>query len=173
LTEQENALTSNRSDNHPSEPTRPATARIDLNSSEHLQNLPNDTRQVIICSSDPNISLSKMNPHKVGIAIDNICGTIKSVEHQRSGNLLITTSTLEQVYKLINTKFFAADKIPIQVTVAWGKQLSYCKLYAPEFQHDSLDYLLNILKPLGIVSVRKLFSDPKKGHVPLYAIFSQ
>jgi hypothetical protein len=149
---------------------KPASARIDLNDPENLKNIPDNTRQVIVTSLDTSKSLTKINPFRIGQELKSICGDVHNVEYQRSGNILITTLTLDQVVKLLKVQYLTEAKIPVKVCVAWGKQLTYGKLYAPEFQQDTLEYLLTILKPHGVVTVRKLFSDPKKDNVPLYVL---
>jgi hypothetical protein len=145
-------------------------ARIDLNSPESLANLPQNTRQVLISSSDENITLAKLNPFRIQQEIDSICNEVENVEHCKSGSLLVTTKTIEQVHTLLKLKHFTANKIPVTSVIAWSKQLSYGKLFAPEFQEDSLQYLLTIMKEQGVVSICKLFSDPQKAKVPLYVL---
>lgn len=160
-----------KEDNHISNANKkPASARIDLNDPENLQNIPTNTRQVIMTSLDSSKTLTKINPYRMGQELKTICGDLHNVEYQRSGNILITTSTLDQVVKLLEVTCLMESKIPIKISVAWGKQLTYGTLYAPEFQHDTLEYLLTILKPHSVVGIRKLFSDPKKNHVPLYVL---
>lgn len=145
-------------------------ARIDLNSPESLANLPQNTRQVLISSTEDNIKLAKLNPFRIQQEIDAICNEVENVEHCKSGSLLITTKTLEQVHTLLKLKHFTASKISVTTAIAWSKQLSYGKIFAPEFQQDSLQYLLTIMQDQGVVSIRKLFADPEKANVPLYVL---
>ncbi|XP_018015321.1 uncharacterized protein LOC108672199 [Hyalella azteca] len=53
---------------------------------------------------------------------------------------------------------------------AWSTHLSYGKIFAPELQGESLEYLLSILKPNKVVGVRKLLSDSAKSHIPLFVL---
>lgn len=48
--------------------------------------------------------------------------------------------------------------------------MSQGKLYAPELQNETLEDILDILKPIGAVSIKKLFSDPNKAAVPLFVV---
>lgn len=92
-----------------------------------------------------------MDPFRIGKEIDLICGQVEKVEYKPSGSLLITKKTLRQVTNLLQLKSFTAQNIPINAQVAWGQQISYGKLYAPEFSQDTLDELLDILKRLKII----------------------
>lgn len=160
-------------DNQPLKKTTEASsARIDLNSAENVHNLPQSTRQVVLTSSDAQTKLSRLNPFRIAKAMDALCGPVQSVEHQRSGALLITTKTLEQVHTLLEAKSLkiGEDSHPVTGTIAWSTQFSYGKIFAPELQDESLDFLLTILKEDKVVGIRKLLSDPKKSSVPLYVL---
>ncbi|XP_047737640.1 uncharacterized protein LOC125178286 [Hyalella azteca] len=152
--------------------TEASSARIDLNSAENAHNLPQSTRQVILTSSDAQTKLSRLNPFRIAKAMDALCGPVQSVEHQRSGALLITTKTLEQVHILLDAKILkiGEESHPVTGTIAWSTQFSYGKIFAPELQDESLDFLLTILKEDKVVGIRKLLSDPKKSSVPLYVL---
>lgn len=151
-------------------PKNPKVARIDLNSPENLSLIPSSARQVYITSTDQNYNLAKMNPIRIAEELKKICGHLAGVDYKASGSLLLTTHNSQQMEMLLKvTKFTSAD-IPVQVVVAWESQLSQGKLYAPELQGETLDSLLSYLKPLGVVSIRKLFSDPNKTSVPLYVL---
>ena len=135
-----------------------------------FQNNPNDTRHVFITSTDPTKKLTSFNPIKLQKDIDSICGPVNKVEYQRSGSLLITTETIEQVQKLLKAKQFNVLNITITASVAWTRHFSYGKLYAREFLEDSIEEILEALEPHKVVSVRKLYTDPNKVNIPLYVL---
>lgn len=147
------------------------TANLDLSSLASSETLPVTTRQVLIApiSNDTAHNLIKINPFKVGGEIESICGPVSKIEYKKSGSLLITTESLLQVYSLLKvTKLFS--NIPVSVSVAWGTELSQGKLYAPEFSSDTIKELLDMLKPYGVVGVRKLYQDPAKKNTPLFIL---
>ena len=148
----------------------PTSARIDLNSTEQLENIPSSTRNVYVTSMDERINVAKLNPFKLARAIDNLCGAVERVEHKKSGSLLITTKTIEQVHLILKAKTFTEDKIPIRTTIEWTSQLAYGRVYAPEFLESSLNELLVMLKPSNVVGMRKLYQDPNRSHSPLYVL---
>lgn len=150
-------------------PTAPTHARLNLKDISN-NDIPDSTRKVLLTSTDPSIKLSRMNPCRIKAGIDKICGTIVSIEHQRSGSLLITTSTFEQVQKLlaVNLFPFPPKDVTVNATVSWESQFAYRKFYAPEFADTPMDELLNFLQPFNVVTVRKLFSDPRRTKVPLF-----
>ena len=117
----------------------------------------------------PEECLTKLNPHKIGKEIDRICGVVQDVIYQRSGSLLIVPKTADQTQALLNTTELF-NNVKVQTSIAWSSELSYGKVYAPEFQEDSLESLLEILKPVGVVGVRKLFADPNNANIPLYVL---
>lgn len=106
---------------------RPQPARINLNSPEITSNLPPDTRQVFLTSTDPAHNLAKLNPFRIAQELDGCCGAVARVSHKASGSLLITTNTLQQVHTLLCLTHFSASKIPVRATVAWESQLSHVK----------------------------------------------
>jgi hypothetical protein len=147
----------------------PISASINLDELTSSNNYPDTTRQVYITScSTPIIHVCKLNPIKVATEIDKLCGEVNKVEYKPSGSLLVTTQTLEQVRSLLATTTFC--NIPVQVTIAWTSQTSQGEIYAPEFLGDSIDDLLQILRPSGVVGIRKLYQDPKKCNSPLYVL---
>ena len=150
--------------------TTPTTAKLDLNSEEQLQSIPASTRSIYITSTSENYNVARLNPFKVAKAIDDLCGSVERVEHKKSGSLLVTTKTNEQVRKILQAKVFSEDSIPIKTTIAWASHLSYGRVYAPEFLESSLADLLNMLKPCNVVGVRKLYQDPSRSHTPLYVL---
>lgn len=144
-------------------------ARVNLNSQENLSNLPTSTRQVFLTSTETSHNIAKMNPLRIAAELDQICDKVVNVEHKSSGSLLITTHTIEQVQTLLKVTQFI-DGIPVQAAVAWESHLSQGKLFAPELRDESLDNILTTLKSSGVVSIRKLFSDPRKSTVPLFVL---
>lgn len=148
--------------------------KIDLTLPENLSNLPTSVREVFLASVESaegpaKINLSRLNPLKVAREIDKICGAVERVDHKRSGSLLIVTKTHEQVIKLMQTKVFC-DNIDVVASVAWGSQIVYGKIYAPEFSGESLEDILECLQTCGVVGVRKFYQDPAKANSPLYVL---
>jgi len=147
---------------------------VRLNLDEHLashsDSLPNNIRQVFLSSTDNRVRLSSINPFKIGSGIDKICGPVESVVHKRSGSLLITTKSMEQVHKILQCKTFPENDIPVSAKISWSSQISYGKIYAPEFLDSSLEEILSYLKPEGVIGIRKLLNDPRKVKVPLYVL---
>ena len=148
------------------------SARLDLASLHPHDNLPISTRKILISSTSDAQPLSRINPYRVGKAMDALCGPVDSIDHKRSGALIVTTKTLEQAALLLRTTEIAFYDVatPVRTTVAWNTQLSYGKIYAPELQEETLDFLLSILQDRNVVGIRKLLSDPKKSTVPLYVL---
>ena len=58
----------------------------------------------------------------------------------------------------------------MQTSIAWSSDLSYGKIYAPEFQGDSIESLLEILKLVGVVGVLRLFAYLNKANILLYVV---
>lgn len=146
------------------------TARVDLNAPTYLANLPESTRHIILTSTTEKTTLTKLNPILLQKAIDNICGPVADVDYLRSGSLRIKTHTLEQVHTLLKLKIFTPANITVSVNVAWTKQLSFGKLYAPELKDMTLDMLLETLKPHNVVGIRRLLNDPNRSSVPLFVL---
>ena len=111
-----------------------------------------------------------MNPFKVAKEIGELCGEVESVQHLKSGSLLVNTRSKEQAQVLLQQKTLKVSCTPINVAIAWHKQFSYGKIYAQEFQDDPLEYLLEILQDAGVVGIRTLFTDSSKAHIPLYIL---
>ena len=142
-------------------------ARKDLNT---LPNFQESANQVIISSTDSHFKLTNANPLKLQNDINSICGPVLKVDYQRSGNLIITTISREQVTQLSKATTLPSLKIPIKTAIAWGNQISYGKIMAPEFANDSLEEILEMLSEHNVVSVRKFFFDEKRKHIPLYVL---
>ena len=149
------------------QPLASRSARLNL---ENIVDIPEDTRQVMVSGSFQNSNFSKLNPIQLAKAIDAVSGPVSKVEHLRSGNLLITCNSLSQVKSFIACKAFSEKQIPVYVTVAWTRHLSYGKIYAPEFLSESLENILDYIKDQKVVGVRKLYGDPLKQNVPLYVL---
>ena len=144
--------------------------RVDLNTAEMSEQLPEDTRKIFITSKDTTVQLSKMNPFAVAKGIDMLCGPVEKVEHTKSGSLLITTKTLQQIRTILRAEVFTEKRIPITTIIAWSSQISQGRIYAPEFRDCSLADLLELLKPSNVIGIRKLYSDPNKSTSPLYVL---
>ena len=87
----------------------------------------------MLISSMNDQDFTKLNPFKVAKEIDELCGHVAKVQYLMSENLLITTNSSQQTQQLIKQHTLKISKIPVRVTIAWNKQLSYGNIYAPEF----------------------------------------
>lgn len=146
----------------------PTTAKVDLNA--NLANLPQTALQVFIHNATDNKKLATINPYKIKAEIDTLCGPVNNVEHRRNGTLLITAKTADQVQTLVKATRLPISQIPIKGSVAWSTQTVSGKIYAPEFAEDTLADLLELLKPVGVIAIRKFLQDPNKKHVPIYVL---
>ena len=111
--------------------TRIFSAKIYLNSAEYLENIPESTRSIFINSIDEFINVAKLNYFKVAKAINSLGGSVDQVDHMKSGSLLITTKTLQQVHTILKAKA-TDDSIPIKSTIVWTNLLSYGRIYAED-----------------------------------------
>lgn len=143
------------------------TARIDL---QTIEDIPQSTRQVYLTSKDNTRKLTNINPIKLKLEIDNLCGPVLKTEYLQSGSILITTDNFAQIEMILKCTCLPSLGIPTTANVAWTRQFSYGKLFAREFSHDTLEELLQMLKPHNVIAIRKLFSDPDREHVPLYVL---
>jgi len=168
FTNTDTETTENRSG--PSRPTKTLSAKINLNSNEYLSQTSQTPNKVYINSTNPTQKLSKFSPFRIIKEIKALCGDVDNIEHTQSGSLLVTTRSHEQTKTLLAAKKFEEANIPIKTTIAWSRKLCQGKIYAPAFSGESLDYLLDKLKPCGVVGIRKLFFDPKKSKIPLYVL---
>ena len=123
---------------------------------------------LLFTSMDASRKLTTYNPLKIKIGIEEICGVVEAAEYQRSGGIIITVKTKNQIQLLINAKKFPKLNIPITGKIAWTNQFSYGKLWAPELIRDSLDEILDMFKEQNVMAVKKLLNDPNKQNVPLY-----
>ena len=161
------AVIANADDSSPA--VQPTTARVDLN--QFLESgLPENTRQLLVSHSDPNLKLTSNNPCKIEIGLNKICGKIEKLDYLKSGSILVTTKTLIQTEKLLKTTMLPEFNIPIKITIAWSRQLTYGKIWAPEFGNDTLQEMLKYLEPHNVVAVRKLFNNPTRAHTPLFVL---
>lgn len=146
----------------------PTTAKIDLNA--NLENLPQTALQVFIHNATEDKKLATINPYKIKAEIDTLCGPVNNVEHRRNGSLLITTKSTDQVQTIVKSTRLPISQIPIKGSVAWSTQTVSGKIYAPEFAEDTLSDLLELLKPVGVIAIRKFLQDPTKKHIPIYVL---
>ena len=145
------------------------SAKLDLNSKELSNKIPNTARQVVITNisaSAPPLSL--MNPFKIANEIDSLCGAVSRVNHRRNGSILITTNTFEQTQELFETSTFCG--VEVKAEISWGSALSQGKIYAPELLSILIDELLISLTSKGVVGIRKLLQDPAKVNSPLFVV---
>lgn len=145
------------------------SARIDLTKLD-LEDIPKNTNQIIISTTAQSPKITSCNPIKIKKAIDALCGEIQELEYLRSGNLLITVKNQQQLKTILKATILPILNIQITSAIAWARHFTYGKIYAPELSHESLPELLDMLSPFNVVSIRKLFSDPRKSHVPLYVL---
>lgn len=169
--------TSTPSPLHSSTSTQPSTTTV-TSAHANLTDLsqvlaPDFIRKVYVQCGDSALPLSRINPILLAKCIDSICGKVASVQHLRSGGLYITCNTEDQVKTLIATKTFCISPdrvIPVSSCIALNTQSVTGKIYAPEFQEEPLPTLLDMLRPNGVVAIRRLFRDPKKSHIPLFVL---
>ena len=152
---------------------RNRAAKLDLSKIIEPNNLPNQPvlKQIQITSADSKLGvLSKMNPFHIAREINEICGDVENIEHRRSGSLLIVTKSVEQAKLLLKIKTLSKKQIPVIVTPDWGQQTVQGKVFIPQFADDPLEDLLEMLKPQGVVGIRKMFHDPKRVESSLYVL---
>ena len=147
--------------------------KVDLNNAAHIEKYGKDVKNIIITSTN-GTNLSKINPFKVAKEIGELCGEVESVQLLKSGSLLVNTRNKEQAQVLLQQKTLKVSCTPVNVAIVWHKQFSYGKIYAPEFQDEPLEYLLEILQDTGVVGIRKLSTklstDSSKAHISLYVL---
>ena len=77
-------------DNSPVIRTRTFTnARVNIESPEFIQRLPQTTRSVYIQSAEEGTVVAKVNPIVLGKAVDHICGPVERIQHLKNGGLFI------------------------------------------------------------------------------------
>ena len=87
--------------------------------------------------------------------VDQLLSPINKIEYLRSGSLLLSTKTFNQVSSLLDSTHLPTSKIPITNSVAWNQQFTYIKLYAREFSFDTLETTLEYLCPHNVVAIRR------------------
>jgi hypothetical protein len=118
----ENHGGTNQSSSQPPQIHRRATsAKLDLSK---IVDYPQTTRQVYMTSTDPTRLLTSMNPFKLKTGIDQLCGPVVRVEYLRSGTLVLTAASYEQVSQLLAQTRFPTSDIPISVKVAWARHFT-------------------------------------------------
>lgn len=148
------------------------SAKTDLN---NISEIPPNIKEVIISCNKPGYTLTHINPTILADSLDKIVGKkglIAKVEYLPSGSIHITTHTTETARKIFSTKTINIhnENLQITTTIAWKNQLTYGKLYAPEFKQWPLGEILPVLQTQKVVAIRKLFSDPQRAGVPLYVL---
>ena len=144
-------------------------ARVDLTQNNN-PDLIATSRHLLIAGTDPHRRITTLNPLKLQTDIDAICGPISKMEYLKNGTIIATTFTATQTDSLLRATILPSFNLPISVSIAWARQFTYGKIYAPELSQDSLEEVLEALAPHRVVAVRKLLSDPAKSHVPLYVL---
>ena len=66
--------------------------------------LPPTTRKLYVTSADPDKKLTQMNPCLLQQEVDLLLGPIHTIEYLRSGSLLLTTKTFNQVSLLLDAQ---------------------------------------------------------------------
>ena len=144
-------------------------ARLDLtqtNTADHIAT----TRHLLITGTDPHRRITTLNPIKLQTDIDTLCGPLSQMEYLKNGTIIATTFTADQTTRLLQATVLPSLNLPITVSIAWSRQFTYGKVYAPELSQVSLEDILDALSPHKVVAVRKLLSDPAKAHIPLYVL---
>ena len=162
----------------PPSPTRneqtqqlPLKAQINTESQEFLGNLAPDKLKVHLTSKYTN--MSKTNPEQLARAIDDICGQVDSFQPLKSGAIIITCKSTDQVHKLIATKSIKLGQSPnieIKASIAINSQSCQGRIWAPALANTSLDAALRMLESQGVVEIRKLLNDPAKSDTPAYVL---
>ena len=160
-------LVSNDNNSHPQTSTNSSnnTAKLNL---DNLTELPDNINQIILASTDTEHKLTTYNPEKIRRGIGEICGEVLNAEYLKSGNILVTVKTKNQLNLLKAANLFPILNLPIIAKIAWTHQFTYGKLWAPELGRDSLEEILDLFKDQNVIAVRKLFADPNRSHLPLY-----
>ena len=152
----------------------PLSAELDLSNSNCISQILGDNRILHVTSLQPGSPLSKLNPILLCKFLEQVSGGVKltSIKHLKSGSLIVTCSSMSQVQDLFTCKEIKLSAkhtaIPIKFSLAKIGQTVSGKLYASELSDLTLEELLIELKPSGVYQVRKMLSDPRKSHVPLY-----
>ena len=84
--------------------------------------------------------------------------------------MLIVTKSVEQAKLLLKIKTLSEKQIPGIVIPDWGHQTMQLRVFIPQFADDSLEDLLVMLKPQGVVGIRMMFHDPKRAESSLYVV---
>ena len=146
-------------------------ARINLKSQEFIDNIPTSTRKVHIISENENFTLTKLNPWTLEKTLTNQFGKLKRVDYIKSGALIATCETFEQVKTLLDAKNLQLNtgvNIEISVNIALTNQTTMGKIYIPQMEDTPLSEMLEQLKPQGIINIQKILQEPNKKHIPLY-----
>ena len=78
---------------------------------------------------------SKLNPIKLGQAIQAICGNVDNIQHLKSGGIFITCISFSQVEKLLRVSIliFPSSHIYVKVSVALNRQSVQGKICSQAF----------------------------------------
>ena len=153
----------------------PKKATVDLTLPEIVDSLPPTALTVHIRGGDGDTALRIFNPISVARIITSVCGEVGDIKHLRSGGLLVRCVSQEQVRKLLSISSIPSPKpnsplIPIITSLAISGNTSSGKIYAPWLRGIPLYELLEELRPLGVIQIRKLLNDRTRSHVSLFVL---
>ena len=142
---------------------------------ELVDSLPPTALTVHIQGDEGDTALRIFNPISVARIITSVCGEVGAVKHLRSGGLLVSCTSQDQVRKLLSISSIPSPKpnsplIPVITSIALNGNTVSGKIYAPWLRGIPLDELLEELKPLGVVQIRKLLNDRTRSHVSLFVL---
>ena len=107
-----------------------------------------------------------------------ICSEVNNAEYLRSGSILVTIKTKEQINQIKNCQTFPVLNIPMVNKIAWTHQFTYGTINLPmvNYGHQNskgtlyLNEILKMVEDQGVIVVRNFFSDPNRDHTPLYVL---
>ena len=113
---------------------KPCRARAELN---NVTDISENSRQFILTSNDPNQKLANINPFNVKAEIDKVCGRINKLENLQSGSIHLHTTSLQQTKTILEITQFL--QVPVTANIAWNRQMTFGKIYLPEFLDEPLE----------------------------------
>ena len=142
------------------------------NSPENCSAANRNIQKLYMISEDSNTLFNKVNSIKLTRVINSISGNVEDIIFLRSGALLVTCKSSEQIQKFLNTNEieFNDKVIPIKVVPAKIGNTQKGVIYAPELCNSSCEEIQEELTSYNVTLVEKLYRDPDKATVPLYII---
>ena len=61
-------------------------------------------------------------------------------------------------------------QVSVTANIAWNRQMTYDKVYLPEFMDEPLEEMLRCFRDFGFVEFRRIYNDPRKTHKPLFIL---